>query len=492
MTTTDLHKRRRRRKRKPKQAVMTQAMVDRLFWRAGFGASPANRAKWTGKPASALVDWFLSARPALVGATPTREGNPLDPNAEDVDLVLEWVDKMVRTTNPFVERMTFFWHRHFANGRDGGPSSQMLRRQNDLFRQYADFGKNPTASFRHLLQKVTVDPSMLRYLTGEYNVKGDPNENYAREVMELFVLGVRNDQGKFNYTEPEVRELSKAFTGWEIDESNPDAPTSHFTGSRWYNGPKTVFGVTQNLKAFAPGDAMYSVTNDAVELVLRRPARAGDPQDAGRKPYDTHARYLIRKLWHEFIVTPPDAKTLADLVATYLAPVKGKPGLLLKPVIRKILLHKSIFESLDEPHMVKPPVVYVVGMMRALGVHITDSTPHDYLAEMGQLPYNPPNVSGWEGGLSWLNTNTVLSRFSYAGVMMDGTKAEPKDTPGETSVAATKRALAAIGQPWVAGGTLGMIQDYAARAPSGSAALRIERQLMIRALALAGPDAQVM
>jgi len=196
------------------------------------------------------------------------------------------------------------------------------------------------------------------------------------------------------------------------------------------------------------------------------------------------------EFWHEFIVAEPDAKTMNDLIKTYLAPRGGKPGLLLRPVLRKILSHKLMFESIKEPNMVKPPVVFVAGMYRAMGVGIKDQTAFDYLDAMGQLPYNPPNVSGWEGGLSWLTTNTVLSRFALAGELMD--RKAPADKPGESSSQAVARALREVGRPWLAKGSVAAIKDYAARAPSGRNDLRIERQRMIRALALAGPDAQVM
>jgi len=482
--------RKKKKKRKKKVQRLTTPMIDRLFWRAGFGPSEADRKRWHNKPVTSLVDWFLKTRPALKGAAPTRDGNRLDPTTEDVDLVLEWVDRMIRSTNPFPERLAFFLHRHFANARDGGPSQQMLRRQIDLFRSYSDFSRNPNASFRDLVRAVTVDPSMLRYLTGEDNVRGHSNENYAREVMELFCLGVRDRAGRPTYTEGDIKHLARAFTGWQIDESNPDVPRGVFDPNRWSNGLKSPFGVSGNFKAYRPGDPGYKVSSDVVELVLKRPPRVGDVHDRLRKPYETHARFFLLKLWHEFIVAEPDAKTMNDLVKTYLTPRHGRPGLLLKPVLRKILSHKLMFESINEPNMVKPPVVFVAGMYRSMGLGIRDQTAFDFLDAMGQLPYNPPNVSGWEGGLSWLTTNTVLSRFALAGELMD--KKAPVDRPGESSSQAVDRALREIGRPWVAKASLSAIKDYAARAPSGRNDLRIERQRMIRALVLAGPDAQVM
>ena len=123
---------------------MSQAMVDRLFWRAGFGPSAADRAAWIGKPLDEAVDSLLNTpQGALVGAEPTRDGKPLDPNGDDTDLVLAWVDRMVRTPNPLVERMTFFWHRHWANSRVEVSPPQLLTNQNALLRKYGDLGAQP-------------------------------------------------------------------------------------------------------------------------------------------------------------------------------------------------------------------------------------------------------------------------------------------------------------------------------------------------------------
>ncbi len=306
---------------------------------------------------------------------------------------------------------------------------------------------------------VTIDPSMLRYLTGEQNVRGAPNENYAREVMELFTLGVDDAHGNPNYSQDDVEQLAKAFSGWQINDNNPDAVYSYFTQSRWYNGPKIVFGQLGNYNS-----------GDAVNLVLARPA---------------HPAFLINELWSEFITDPPAPATLNGLISTYLS-----NGMQLKPVMTSILTNPALFASLDEPDMVKPPIVYVVGAMRALGQRITDTTAADYLDPMGQVPYFPPNVSGWEGGLSWLNTNTALARFAFVSALLADTKIT--DVPGETATACYDRAYAATGRPWLAGGTQSALHSFAQTAPSSGPSQRTQRQIALRALMLAGPDAQVM
>ena len=204
------------------QTPMSPAMVDRLFWRAGFGPSDADRKRWTGRTLGATVDWLLNTPAAYSGSPGTDQGKPLDPTGNDDDLVLSWVDQMNRAINPFVERMTFFWHGHWANSRESVSPPQLLMTQTKLFRKYADFANNPKATFHDMAYAVTIDPSMLRYLTGELNVRGAPNENYARELMELFTLGVTNAAGKPNYSQTDVEQLAKALSGWQINDTNPE------------------------------------------------------------------------------------------------------------------------------------------------------------------------------------------------------------------------------------------------------------------------------
>jgi hypothetical protein len=440
---------------------MTQAMVDRLFWRAGFGPSDQLRATWVGKPVTDAVNSMFTTAPApLVGAAPTNSGAGLDPYGNDTDLILSWTDQMVRTPNPFVERLTFFLHRHFANSRQTVSPPQLLVTQNNLLRSYADLSTKPASDFKSLVNDISVDPSMLRYLTGESNVAGAANENYARELMELFTLGPINDAGFPNYSEDDVQSLAKALTGWQINDADPNAVSAFFTNQRWYNGPKFALGSFGNWK-----------TSDVVSLVLSQP---------------NHSIFFTRKLWGEFIPTPPDAPTLAALQKTYVS-----SGLQLKPLLTAILTHPLMFDSITEPNMLKPPVVYAVGVMRALGRTITDSTVSDYLNSMGQQPYFPPNVSGWEGGLSWLNTNTALARWGFVTKLVSSGPAIA-DVPNEAAQAAYDRAYLAVGSPWLAAGTKTLILAAATSMPSKLAPQRLQRQQVLRTLMLAGPDAQVM
>jgi uncharacterized protein (DUF1800 family) len=463
---------RRRRLRRPAaggaQAALTRAMVDRLMWRTGFGPSEADRRRWAGKSLHRVVDGLLAAPQGVPAGAPAMrsDGTPLLPHESDVDMVLAWCDRMLRTRNPLVERMTFFWHRHFATSRDDVSPPQLMTQQNDLLRRYSDLAAHPTANFRSLVHEVGEGPAMLRYLTGEDNTRRAINENYGRELMELFALGVTDAAGRPNYTEVDVREAARSASGWQIDDENPDAAIGYFNRSRFDDGVKTVLG-----RSGAFGH------RELVDVVLAHPS---------------HAPFLVTKLWHEFIPTPPDRATVRDLATVY-----RRSRLRIRPLLRRILTHPAMLQSIREPNMIKPPIVQAIGTMRALGLSITDQSLFYALRDMGQLPYFPPTVAGWEGGPAWLNTNTALARFAMANRLLrlsyDALPDKaPEDVEGETAAQAFQRAHAAVGRPWMARGTISALRYYAAHAPARSSYERTSRQRVLRAFMLGGPDAQVM
>ncbi|MCL2769740.1 MAG: DUF1800 domain-containing protein [Solirubrobacterales bacterium] len=441
-------------------AILSSAMVDRMFWRAGFGPSEADRRQWSGQPVSALVDHFLTAPYELAPTStpPTYKGNPIDPLASDPELQMEWLDRMQRVANPLAERLNFFWHRHWAVSRDSGIPSSMLLAYRDRLRRYSDLAGNPTARFHDLaLEMTTEDAAMSLYLTGYLNVKSAPNENYGREFMELFTLGVTNAEGTPNYTQTDVHELARAFTGYSLNE---ETGVVSFDAAHHDTATKTILGQTGTFDA--PG---------GVALVLSQP---------------NHAPFIVRELWGEFIPAPIPADALSSLTSTYLA-----NDTQLAPVIRGILTHPLIFDSLEEPTMIKPPVVYTVGMLRTLAAPLRDSVQTDSLGAMEQQPYHPPNVAGWEGGLSWMSTGTSVARFE-AFVRCQALLGEVVDVPGEGAQAAYERAHAAVGAPWLSEHTATALRAYASKAPAASAAQRRERQYALMTFMLGGPDGQVM
>ncbi len=457
-------KRRNKRQRRPPlnwaDKKMTPAMVDRLFWRAGFGPRQADRDAWTGKRVGVAVNWLLTTPPSLVGSPPNKAGAPLAPTADNGDLVLEWIDLMVRSDNPLIERLTFMWHDHFAISRND-VTPQQIRRHIALLRQLSNVAANPAADYRSIIQAITIDPAMLRSLTGDQNVRGRPNENYARELMELFCLGVTNADGAPNYSEADVQQLARALSGWQVNNTNPDNPTAFFTASRFDTGVKSILG-----------QAGAYDTPQAVDLVLNHP---------------NHAPFITRRLWDEFIQSPPDAATARDLASTYL-----RRGRRLRPLLKKILTHRAMFESIAEPNMIKSPVVYVAGTMRAMGLTVTNVNPRNYMSSMGQEPYFPPDVSGWEYGQAWLDANSAIARFRVPAELNSDATIDRTDTASETPQQAYDRAFAAMGKPWVSADSAAKILAYAAATPGANISQRRVRQRVIRALMVGGPDGQVM
>jgi uncharacterized protein (DUF1800 family) len=329
----------------------------------------------------------------------------------------------------------------------------------DRLRRYSDLAANPTASFRDLaVEMTTQDAAISLYLTGNLNVKGHPNENYAREFMELFTLGVTDASGNPNYSQADVEELARAFTGYTVPY-NPNGETVTFDPRQFDAGVKTILGQTGAFDALG-----------AVDIVLSQPS---------------HAPFIVRKLWGEFIPVPIPGDALASLAATYLS-----SGLRLAPLLRGILNHPLIFDSLDEPTMIKPPVVYTIGVLRALGVPIRGQQVQP-MFDMGQQPYHPPNVAGWPGGLAWMTTGSARARFELV-VQCLGNLPAVADVPGETAQAAYDRAYSVAGSPWLSGVAASALSAYASQAPTATSAQRRERQYALMALMLGGPDGQVM
>src|SRR5919204_4694207 len=210
------------------------AQAERLLWRAGFGPKrgEAERLAKLGLRA-AVRSLTRPSRARLVGPTPRDEkGRRLAPRDAWGHDELWWLDRMVRSSTPLVERMTLVWHDWFATSNDGVGSQKLMLGQNRLFRRHA------LGSFAHLVESVTKDPAMLLWLNGSDNTKWSPNENYAREMMELFTLGAGR-----GYTESDVRNQARALTGWRNDWDDGVGPHNFRYDPHFHDeGAKTIFG----------------------------------------------------------------------------------------------------------------------------------------------------------------------------------------------------------------------------------------------------------
>ncbi len=444
-------------------APASLAQIQRLLWRAGFGPTPGQAEALAGQPLAQVVYGLTrpSGQANLSGPEPVDdEGHPLAPADAWGHDHCWWLDRMVRSDEQLVERMTFIWHDWFANSNAKVNSQQMMLDQNNLFRALA------LGSFRDLFMAVTSNPAMLVFLDGIYNDKDEPNENYAREMMELFSLGA--DRGA--YSEDDVREMARALTGWRAEWTQSSGLQNfRYDPSRHDEEPKTVFGKTGNWNY-----------EDAVRLCVEHPL---------------HASFFVTKLWGYFIPTPPDEGTLASLQGLYVS-----SGYSIRAVVEAILQHPSFHQG---PELVTPPVVFNAGLLRATGRYI-DTTDWAWLgAGAGQQLFYPPNVSGWDF-TRWLDTSTAKARWEIANYVTANTYPNPWPQLGapaydstETSAAALASAMAYWANPPLSAESQQQIAAFATSCLSGYTAkweqspYRAIRQNALRMLIATSPDMQV-
>ena len=381
----------------------------RLLNRAGFGPVPGQVERLVSLGLVGAVQSLTrpSGAATLSGPAPVdSEGNPIAPADAWGHDHLWWLDRMVRGDQPLVERMALVFHDWFATSIDGVSKQQQMIDQSNLFRS-ACFG-----SFLDLFKAVTVDPAMLQWLNGNENRKGAPNENYAREMMELFSLGA--DRGA--YSEDDIREQARSLTGWRNDWSSELGDYNfRFDPKRHDTGTKTVFGRSGNWG-----------WEDACQLCVEHPL---------------HPSFFVDKLWSYFVPQAAPSDTRDTLTSSY-----RDSGWQIRPVLETILISPELYEG---PAMVKPPVVQLAGMLRALGRGI-DTDAWVWLCEpAGQVLFRPPNVSGWDD-TRWLDTSRMRARWNIVDYALEEIAA---DTWGgtysttETADEALARALGAWGSP---------------------------------------------
>lgn len=384
------------------------AQAERLLWRAGFGPRKGEARALAGLGLDDAVRSLTHPGPSKLVGRPPRDDKgrrlaPADAYGHDH---LWWLDRMVRTNRPLVERMALTWHDWFATSGNGVGSQRLMLRQNGLFRRHA------LGNFRFLLHAVTADPAMLIWLSGAENTRDAPNENYARELMELFTLG----EGR-GYTEDDVRQQARALTGFRYDWKRSRGPVNfRYDRRRHDGGQKVVFGKR----------GAYD-WRDACNLCLEHPA---------------HPRFVVDKLWSTFIPVPPDAGTRRALESAY------RESFEVRPLLEAILRHPRLYLG---PRMVKPPVVYVAGLLRALGRRV-DTNAWVWLADgAGQRLFYPPNVAGWDDE-RWLDTATFRGRWAIANEALQKFAVEqkrgrkPPRTP-RTAEAIVANAVFLLGSP---------------------------------------------
>ena len=280
-----------------------------------------------------------------------------------------WFAEMLETDSPLTERLVLFWHNHFPS------SVRYVRWPGYLYRQNALLRRRAAGNFAELLHEVAKDPAMLLYLDGQTNRAGNPNENFAREFLELFTLG--EGQG---YSERDIREAARAFTGWMVDPETGDfkfARAFHDGGTKTFMGRRGRF----------TGD-------DIIDIVLEHPRVA---------------EHVTEKLWRAFVSYDPDPAEVRRL-----AQVFREAGYEVRPLLRGLLNSPQFRAAQTRGTLVKSPVDLIVGTLRFLGLRSDDMR---WLVQihrrLGLDILDPPNVGGWPGGSTWITSATLPARHAF-------------------------------------------------------------------------------
>ncbi len=376
-----------------------------LMRRAGFSAPPDRMGEIVDRGFEAALQELLnpetvddSAMEAALAArgyqlaVPRAAMDGLRANGQDLQRL--WLFRMLNSRRQLQEKMTLFWHDHFATSVQGvdrvnAAGRPLIQIQNDTLRAHA------LGNFKEMVRQIARDPAMIVWLDNLSNVAGSPNENWARELMELFTMG----EGS-GYTEGDIQEAARAFTGWTLSRRSGDFafnPRTHDYGD------KTVLGQTivsaPGLEGIADGDRV-------IDILFEQPAVA---------------RHLVRKLWEFFVYPNPSDSIVEPLAKTF-----RDSGYEIRPLMGAIFSHPHFMSVKAYRAKIKSPVEFAVQAFRELGIGDPDNLPRlTAFFGLGQNLYYPPDVGGWTSDAGWINTGTVLARFNFMTCVISNREGEP-------------------------------------------------------------------
>jgi uncharacterized protein (DUF1800 family) len=354
------------------EVVWTRREATHLLWRTGFGAGTDEIAAATNAGLDKTLDRLLTPQPEtpeFAKADTLLRQAALDSGAI-LDLKGWWLHRMVASANPLVEKLTLLWHNHFATSNAKVDSVPLMAAQNDLLR------RESLGSFRRVLHGIAKDVAMLVWLDSNSNRKRHPNENFAREVMELFSLGVGN------YSERDIQESARAFTGWHVRN-----------GEFWFNtiqhdtAEKEVFGQRGNFDG-----------GEIVDLCLEQAACP---------------RFLAFKLLRQFVEPSPPKEHIDALAARV-----RHHNFEWRPILRELFASRLFFGPAARQSIIKSPIELLLGAIRQLQGKPNLQSVARLSAELGQDLFEPPTVKGWDGGRLWISSTTLIQRANFATALL--------------------------------------------------------------------------
>jgi uncharacterized protein (DUF1800 family) len=450
--------------------IASRADVSRLLGRCAFGATSAQLDQWTGQSYSSLVD-------SLVNVPPVGSATRLPQTDEVIRLKVTqqndlaggqqwWLGRMGTTPYPLEERLTLFWHDHFATAVQDQPDAQLVLQQNQTLRT------NALGNFRTMCQQITIDAAMLQWLNGDASTATKPNENYGREFFELFSLGTIPQV----YTETDIRQSARALTGWTVDATTLQGK---FVAARHATDTKTVLGTSVPNQGATEYQAI-------IDIALAQPVSA---------------KYIAYKLVQQLAYVPTthdlfnDPDPLVDEVAASLAASNWN----LQTAVRTLLMSDN-FRSADPAaghQAVRTPAEIAVHAGKVAGVATNNTSLTGPMARCGQKLLQPPNVGGWPVGRGWLSTTTALARYELAVTVTNirnGQNANLRTAfPPSTDIDAGGSQWASfMGLAAFEPATLAALQGYVTgrRGQSGSSEAELQTGIFI--LVVTSPDWEVM
>lgn len=366
-----------------------QRDIEHLLRRTEFVARPARVAELVTKPTLADVVADILSVPADPGTV------TFTPGLTDWDMSSEyaryWLDRMVYSPRPMQERMSLFWHGHFVSSMRKVNHAESMRQQIDLFR------REGLTDLRSLAKKMSLQTAMLKYLDNYLNRNTSPNQNFARELMELFMLGVGN------YVEADVEASSRAWTGHSIDSTTK----TYLWRSTWHDSAKKTFlGATINR-----GTDWTLHGPETIDVMLGSglvPATATNVANRGRRTREVAAEHISRKLWTEFAGTTPPAAVVTAMRTTAIS-----SNFAIKPWLTTMFTRPEFYADDVRKGLVRSPIAAAVATLATTTLHGADLS-LSTLEAAGQRPLCPPNVSGWRTNRSWTNAAAMTSRASIA------------------------------------------------------------------------------
>jgi uncharacterized protein (DUF1800 family) len=357
-----------------------------LWRRAGFGACARELEEMVERGIERTLDDLLDLDrddPRVDETLAAIGGDAFDLNNNADDVRAWWLFRMVHSRHPLREKLTLFWHGHFATSAAKVERAGWMLEQNRMLRRLAD------APFRELLDAVTKDPAMLVWLDGATNRKAKPNENYARELLELFSLGIGH------YSESDIREAARAFTGWNLAEG-----AFRFDPKQHDDGEKELLGQRGKLDG-----------KDVLDALATHPATGP---------------FLARKLCRFFVNDAPSSAYVARVAEVY----ERSQGML-RPTIEAVFRDPEFFAEENVRAVVKSPAEFVASALRVLDVRVPLRVALPAMRRMGQVLLAPPTVKGWEGGPAWLTSAALFERANFAAAVAStrGLPGEPRFQP---------------------------------------------------------------